>query len=427
MVAISSSSPRTASRRSTPRPAACWPRSRRPAAAATRGSRGPKARCGSGHYRDRKIHQIDPETGTILRTIESNRFVTGVTWVDGELWHATWEGDESDLRRVDPRTGEVLEQLDDAAGRRRLGARVRRRRPVLLRRRQEREGQDRPAAEAREPTVIRTAAPPDAPAPGTEWLEGGPHALLETHRGRGRRDLRRVRDQSGHGPEAADPDERGAGSRARQGSRPAGRRRVRPLPRRTGPGLRRRAGPEARRGVGEAQPAVELQGRRRCHRERVRAAGRIHLRHPRAHDAPAHGGRAGVGARARDRARDGPPLGQPDEQAAAGDGRAHRRNDGRAGAAAVWRSRAAGPGCAVPEVRARPRERGGRAGPALHDAREVRPARDDRGLRRAGPRGARGGRRRPHAGMALHPPEPREPPDEHPGADREDRARPARS
>jgi glutamine cyclotransferase len=65
-----------------------------------------------GQYRDRKIHQIDPETGRILRTIESNRFVTGVTWVDGELWHGTWEGDESDVRRVDPHTGEVLEQLD---------------------------------------------------------------------------------------------------------------------------------------------------------------------------------------------------------------------------------------------------------------------------------------------------------------------------
>jgi len=65
-----------------------------------------------GQYRDRKIHQVDPETGAILRTIESNRFVTGVTWVDGELWHATLEGDESDLRRIDPRTGEVLEKLD---------------------------------------------------------------------------------------------------------------------------------------------------------------------------------------------------------------------------------------------------------------------------------------------------------------------------
>jgi glutamine cyclotransferase len=69
-----------------------------------------------GQYRDRKIHQIDPHTGAILRTIESNRFVTGVTWVDGELWHGTWEGDESDLRRVDPRTGEVLERLEMPPG-----------------------------------------------------------------------------------------------------------------------------------------------------------------------------------------------------------------------------------------------------------------------------------------------------------------------
>lgn len=69
-----------------------------------------------GQYRDRKIHQIDPETGAILRTIESNRFVTGVTFVDGALWHATWENDESDLRRIDARTGEVLEKLDMPAG-----------------------------------------------------------------------------------------------------------------------------------------------------------------------------------------------------------------------------------------------------------------------------------------------------------------------
>jgi glutamine cyclotransferase len=65
-----------------------------------------------GHYRGRKIHQVDPDTGAILRTVESNRFVTGVTWVEDELWHATLEGDESDLRRVDPRTGEVLERID---------------------------------------------------------------------------------------------------------------------------------------------------------------------------------------------------------------------------------------------------------------------------------------------------------------------------
>jgi glutamine cyclotransferase len=69
-----------------------------------------------GQYRDRKIYQVDPETGKILRTIESKRFVTGVTWVDGELWHGTWEGDDSDLRRIDPRTGEMLEKIEMPQG-----------------------------------------------------------------------------------------------------------------------------------------------------------------------------------------------------------------------------------------------------------------------------------------------------------------------
>ena len=69
-----------------------------------------------GQYRDRKIHQIDPDTGAILRTIESNRFVTGVTWIDGELWHGTRDGEESELRRVDPQTGEVLERLEMPRG-----------------------------------------------------------------------------------------------------------------------------------------------------------------------------------------------------------------------------------------------------------------------------------------------------------------------
>jgi glutamine cyclotransferase len=69
-----------------------------------------------GQYRNRRIHQVDPRSGAILRTIESNRFVTGVTWVDGELWHATWEGDHSELRRIDPGTGQVLEQLELPAG-----------------------------------------------------------------------------------------------------------------------------------------------------------------------------------------------------------------------------------------------------------------------------------------------------------------------
>ncbi len=69
-----------------------------------------------GEYRARKIHQIDAATGRILRTLESNRFVTGVTWVDGQLWHGTWEGEESELRHVDPASGAVLESVTMPAG-----------------------------------------------------------------------------------------------------------------------------------------------------------------------------------------------------------------------------------------------------------------------------------------------------------------------
>lgn len=69
-----------------------------------------------GQYRERKILQIDPDTGALLRTIDSDRFVTGVTWIDGELWHGTWEGEHSDIRRIDPDTGAVLQRLDMPQG-----------------------------------------------------------------------------------------------------------------------------------------------------------------------------------------------------------------------------------------------------------------------------------------------------------------------
>lgn len=69
-----------------------------------------------GEYRERRIHQVDPQSGRIIRTIASNRYVTGVTWVDGELWHATWEGDDSELRHIDPQSGEVIESLAMPAG-----------------------------------------------------------------------------------------------------------------------------------------------------------------------------------------------------------------------------------------------------------------------------------------------------------------------
>ena len=69
-----------------------------------------------GQYRSRRIHQLEPATGKVLKTIESNRFVTGVTWVDGELWHGTWEGDESEIRRIDATDGTVLDRLAMPAG-----------------------------------------------------------------------------------------------------------------------------------------------------------------------------------------------------------------------------------------------------------------------------------------------------------------------
>ena len=59
---------------------------------------------------------VDPETGKILRSIDSDRFVTGVTWLDGELWHGTWEGDQSELRRIDSRSGAVRERIEMPKG-----------------------------------------------------------------------------------------------------------------------------------------------------------------------------------------------------------------------------------------------------------------------------------------------------------------------
>ncbi|QKQ47156.1 MULTISPECIES: PQQ-binding-like beta-propeller repeat protein [Achromobacter] len=69
-----------------------------------------------GVYRQRKIHQVDPADGRVLRTLSSDRYVTGVTWVDGQLWHGTWENDASELRRVDARTGDVLQSVEMPAG-----------------------------------------------------------------------------------------------------------------------------------------------------------------------------------------------------------------------------------------------------------------------------------------------------------------------
>lgn len=63
------------------------------------------------NYHDRKILQVDPKSGEVLRTLPSSRFVTGVTFLDGELWHATWENEESELRHISKESGEVLESV----------------------------------------------------------------------------------------------------------------------------------------------------------------------------------------------------------------------------------------------------------------------------------------------------------------------------
>jgi glutamine cyclotransferase len=69
-----------------------------------------------GQYKGRAIHQIDATTGKVLKTLRSDRFVTGVSFVDGDLWHGTWEEDTAELRRVDPATGRVLETLEMPPG-----------------------------------------------------------------------------------------------------------------------------------------------------------------------------------------------------------------------------------------------------------------------------------------------------------------------
>jgi hypothetical protein len=54
-----------------------------------------------GQYRAAKIHQIDAKTGEIVKTLSSDRFVTGVSCVDGALWHGVSDdGGPPELRRL---------------------------------------------------------------------------------------------------------------------------------------------------------------------------------------------------------------------------------------------------------------------------------------------------------------------------------------
>jgi hypothetical protein len=64
-----------------------------------------------GQYRGRRILKIDPDTGRVLRTVQSDRLVTGVTFAERELWHGAIEAGQAELRRVEPSSGEVFEAL----------------------------------------------------------------------------------------------------------------------------------------------------------------------------------------------------------------------------------------------------------------------------------------------------------------------------
>ena len=73
-----------------------------------------------GGFDDRRILKIDPETGRVLKTLEADRLVTGVSWIGDELWVGMWKNAEApyeaELRRVDADSGEVLARLPLADG-----------------------------------------------------------------------------------------------------------------------------------------------------------------------------------------------------------------------------------------------------------------------------------------------------------------------
>jgi hypothetical protein len=65
-----------------------------------------------GEFRAAKIHKVDARTGEVVKTLSSDRFVTGVSCVDGALWHAVAFDDKPcELRRLSP-DGTVEQALE---------------------------------------------------------------------------------------------------------------------------------------------------------------------------------------------------------------------------------------------------------------------------------------------------------------------------
>jgi outer membrane protein assembly factor BamB len=64
-----------------------------------------------GQFRESRIQKVDPKTGEVVKTLTSDRFVTGVSFTDGALWHgASNDGKPCELRRLAP-DGTVEESL----------------------------------------------------------------------------------------------------------------------------------------------------------------------------------------------------------------------------------------------------------------------------------------------------------------------------
>jgi outer membrane protein assembly factor BamB len=64
-----------------------------------------------GQFHESRIHKVDAKTGEVVKTLTSDRFVTGVSCVDGALWHgASNDGKPCELRRL-AADGSVEESL----------------------------------------------------------------------------------------------------------------------------------------------------------------------------------------------------------------------------------------------------------------------------------------------------------------------------
>ncbi|MCW5831831.1 MAG: PQQ-binding-like beta-propeller repeat protein [Labilithrix sp.] len=54
-----------------------------------------------GQYRSKKVHKVDAKTGEVVKTLSSDRFVTGVSCTGGALWHGAVGDDQpAELRRL---------------------------------------------------------------------------------------------------------------------------------------------------------------------------------------------------------------------------------------------------------------------------------------------------------------------------------------